>query len=168
MERNRIRSLQYFGAVLVLISVAVHLWWGLPRFLIYANPQTLNFYLQTGGFPDPRPFLFLGLVLVVLVLGIAVWRGLIENQTVYIAMIVLMMGSVVGWALWHTVLNHGVVLTSSNAAATEGHEGTILGTLLTHFITVPLEGGTKLVEIIAVLVFGLLVRADPRPAEAKH
>ncbi|EMA42100.1 hypothetical protein C447_00880 [Halococcus hamelinensis 100A6] len=162
MEDGKVRLLQYLGTALVVVSVAVHLWWGLPRFLIYARPQTLAFYLQSGGVPDPRPFLFMGMVVAIVIVGMAVWRGLVEDRTVYAVLLILMLGSIVGWMLWHTILNHGVALTSSNAAATEGHQGSVVSTLFTHFVTVPLEGGTKLVELAAVLVFGVLLRVTPR------
>jgi len=167
MDERGVRGLRYAAAVFVSISVIVHLWWGLPRFLIYAQPQTLAYYIESGGVPDPRPFLFIGLVLIVVAGTVAVWRGLIEYRTTYVLGLVLMLGSISGWVLWHTVLNHGVALTAANpaaaAAANEGHHHqSVLATVIQHAIVIPLEGGTKLAELAAVVLFAVLLLADPR------
>ena len=166
MDESDARALRSVAAASVFVSAGVHLWWGLPRFLVYANPQTLAFYIESGGIPDPRPFLFVGLVLAVVVGTVAAWRGLIEFRTAYALGIVLMAGSIGGWILWHTVLNHGVALTAADpaaaAAATEEHHQGVLSTVIEHAIVIPLEGGTKVAELAAVVVLAVLLWADPR------
>jgi hypothetical protein len=166
MDGNDARALRYAAAALVFVSAGVHLWWGLPRFLVYANPQTLAFYIESGGIPDPRPFLFVALALMVVGGAVAAWRGLIEFRTAYALGIVLMLGSIGGWVLWHTVLNHGVALTASDptaaAAATEEHHQGVVDTVIEHAIVIPLEGGTKVVELAAVVVLAILLWADRR------
>lgn len=165
MTTDGVRTLRYVAAVLVGLSAAVHLWWGLPRFLVYAHPRTLAFYLESGGVPDPRPFLFVALVLAVVVGTLATWRGLVSYRTAYALAIVLMLGSITGWVLWHTVFAHGVPLTSADpaaaAAATDEHHRGVLDTVLEHAITIPLEGATKVVELAAVLVLAVLLWIDP-------
>ena len=77
-----------------------------------------------------------------------------------------MLGSIGGWVLWHTVLNHGVALTAADpaaaAAATEEHHQGVVDTVIEHAIVIPLEGGTKVVELAAVVVLAILLWADPR------
>lgn len=166
MNEGFARVLRSVAVVLVGTSVAVHLWWGFPRFLVYAHPRTLAFYIESGGMPDPRPFLFVALVLAVVLGIVATWRGLLSYRMAYALGICLMLGSIGGWVLWHTVLNHGVLLTSADptaaAAATEGHHQGVLDTLFEHAITLPLEGITKVVELVAVVVLAVLLWADPR------
>jgi hypothetical protein len=166
MDESGARVLRYVAAALVFVSAGVHLWWGLPRFLVYARPQTLAFYVESGGIPDPRPFLFVGLVLAVVVGTVAAWRGFIKYRTAYALGIVLMAGSIGGWVLWHTVLNHGVALTAADpaaaAVATEEHHQGVVDTVIEHAIVIPLEGGTKVVELAAVVVLAVLLWADPR------
>ena len=55
MDESGARVLRYVAAALVFISAGVHLWWGLPRFLVYARPQTLAFYVESGGYPIRGP-----------------------------------------------------------------------------------------------------------------
>ena len=99
MDESGARVLRYVAAALVFVSAGVHLWWGLPRFLVYARPQTLAFYIESGGIPGPRPFLFVGLVLAVVVGTVAAWRGFIKYRTAYALGIVLMTSSIGGWVL---------------------------------------------------------------------
>jgi len=116
--------------------------------------------------PDPRPFLFVALVLAVLCGIVATWRGLVSYRTAYALGVVLMVGSLAGWVLWHTVLEHGVALTSADpaaaAAATDEHHQGVLNTVIEHAITIPLEGVTKIAELAAVFVLVVLLWADPR------
>lgn len=166
MDDEAVRVLRGVATLFVGISAAVHLWWGFPRFLVYAHPRTLAFYVESGGMPDPRPFLFVGLVLAVVAGIVATWRGLVSYRAAYALGICLMCGSLVGWVLWHTILSHGVPFTSADPAAAaaateESHQG-VFDTVLEHALTIPLEGATKVVELAAVLVLAVLLWIDPR------
>lgn len=164
MNEQGARVFRLIAAQLVLASALVHLWWGLPRFFVYAHPQTLAFYLRSGGIPDPRPFLFVALGLVVIGGIVATWRGLVSYRLAYAVGICLMLGSIAGWVAWHTVFEHGVALTSAApvGAETGGHHEGVLETVIEHALVIPLEGATKLVELLAVVVFLVLLWADPR------
>lgn len=165
MNEGSARMLQYVVATLVLVSAGVHLWWDLPRFLVYAHPRTLTFYIESGSVPDPRPFLFVVLALAVAIGILAAWWGLIQYRTAYALGIVLMLGSIGGWVLWHTALEHGIPLTAADptaaAAATEDHHQGVLDTVIEHALVIPLEGATKIVELAAVIVFAVLLWNDP-------
>jgi hypothetical protein len=176
VKESNARVLRYVAVGLLSVSAVVHLRWavgprpdgGASRLAIYANPRTLAYYLDSGGVPDPRPFLFVGLVLAIVIGVLAVRRGSIGHLTAYAFGIVLVSASVGGWALWHTVLSHGVLLTAADpaaaTAATGNTHGGVLHTLSEHAVSLPLEGATKTVELAALAVLAVLLWADPRAA----
>ena len=94
MERS---GLRYAAGILALAVAAIHVYWGFPRLVLY---------IQTGRVPDPRPLLFVGSA-VLIVLGIARVLDGRNEQAIYLAGIALMGTYIVGYGLWHTGLEHG-------------------------------------------------------------
>jgi len=64
MDRRTVRVLRGVAAAVVFATAAFHLWWGLPRSIIYA--QALGELTASGLPPDPRPFLFVAFAAVLL------------------------------------------------------------------------------------------------------
>lgn len=171
MDRSGSRALRLIAAQLVSVTAVVHLVWGVPRALAYANPAALQLYATTGALPDPRPFLFV-------LSGVAIFAGLVATRrghlplsTAYALGLAMMATYVVGWALWHTT-GHGELLFGQAIAGAEaaGHDHAgVLSTLLDHVLALPLETLTKTVEVSAAVVFAVLLRRDPalNPADAE-
>lgn len=95
-----LKDFRYAAALLAGIIGGIHLLHptlGLPRLITY---------LQVGTIFDPRPVIFT-LTAILIVIGIMMGRRRMYPRVVYGAGILLMIGFVGGYVLWHTVLNHG-------------------------------------------------------------
>ena len=55
MDESGARVLRYVAAALVFVSAGVHLWWGLPRFLVYAVRRRSPSTSRAGGYPIRGP-----------------------------------------------------------------------------------------------------------------
>ncbi len=158
MERRTARILRAVAAALVFVTAAYHLWWGFPRSLIYL--QALG-----GGLPpDPRPFLFVALALVLLAGPYLVTRNVVTLRNAYIGGTLLLVGSIAAWVTWHAT-GHGAFLFDGLAAPASGDGGHSHGStallILDHFNTEPTEAAIKLVETAAVAIFVTLLWKDP-------
>ncbi|WP_332898257.1 hypothetical protein [Haladaptatus sp. CMSO5] len=153
MDKGTVRVLEFIAAQLVLISVGVHLFLGIPRVLVYSRPSAVSYYLNSAAFPDPRPFLFTVSAIVVLVGLYALFNGLLDRKLLYLLGIAMMCTYIGSWVLWHTVINHGQAFL---AAGGHTHGGGILTTVIQHLVEVPLDAASKLSEVGAALIFGLL------------
>jgi hypothetical protein len=158
MKRRTARILRAVAAALVFVTAAYHLWWGFPRSLIYL--QALG-----GGLPpDPRPFLFVALALVLLAGPYSVTRDYVSLRNAYVAGTVLLVGSIAAWVTWHAT-GHGAFLFDGLAAPSSGEGGHSHGStallILDHFDTEPVEAAIKTVETAAVAIFVTLLWKDP-------
>lgn len=163
MDRAGSRALGLVAAQLVAVTAVVHLVWGVPRALAYANPAALQLYATTGALPDPRPFLFVLSAVAIFAGLVATRRGYLPLSTAYALGLAMMATYVVGWALWHTT-GHGELLFGQAIAGAEaaGHDHAgVLATLVDHVVALPLETLTKTVEVIAAAIFAVLLRTDP-------
>jgi len=91
------RTLRRLAGVLAAAVAGIHLYWALP----VAVQQ-----LQFGILHDPRPAAFLLATMAMLMGVLLVVQGF-DPLPVYIGGIVLMLVFLVGYAAWHTVLDHG-------------------------------------------------------------
>lgn len=158
MDRRTARIFRAVAAALVFVTAAYHLWWGFPRSLVYLQA------FGTGPPPDPRPFLFVALAVVLLAGPYLVSFDVVSLRTAYAGAALLLVGSIAAWVTWH-VTGHGAFLTGGPAPASggghsHGSQNTVL-LVLSHFDTEPVEGAIKLVETAAVVLFLTLLRMDP-------
>jgi hypothetical protein len=163
MDTQTVRRLRGAAAALIFVTAAYHLWWGFPRSLVYLNAAGS---LRANGLPpDPRPFLFVALALALLIGPYFVTRRIVPIEHIYLAGIVLLVGSILAWIGWHTT-GHGAFLIDglSAPAADDGHthgtQNTVL-LILDHFDTEPTETAIKAVEAVAAAILGVLRFRDP-------
>ena len=162
MDSRTARILRGVAAALVFVTAAYHLWWGFPRSLVYLQA------FGTGLPPDPRPFLFVALGLVLLSGPYLLNWDIVSLRTAYVGGAVLLVGSIAAWVVWHAT-GHGAFLVdgfsapASDAGHSHGSQNTVL-LILSHFDTEPVEGAIKLVETGAVAIFVTLLRVDPAVA----
>lgn len=170
MDRLLRRGLQIMAAQLALLSAAVHLAWGLPRFTAYAHPAAIELYLSTGVAPDPRPFLFIVMGLAILGGMLGFRRGWLAPRTVYLGGIALMAAAIGGWMLWHAT-GHGTQILGPTLSGGAGHthEGTgVVATLVEHLLELPLETGSKTAEVMTVIILAVLLRAESTEESASQ
>ena len=171
MDRRSVRILRALAAALVFATAAFHLWWGLPRSIIYL--QAAETWLGQGLPPDPRPFLFLVLAALLLAGPYLVTRKVIGLRDAYMAGTLLLVGSIAAWVFWHAT-GHGAFLVDGVSAPTLSetghHGGSTVALILDHFVVEPVEGAVKLIELGAVAIFVTLLWTDPAivPAERRE
>lgn len=160
MDRRTARILRGVAAALVFVTAAYHLWWGFPRSLVYLAA------FGTGVPPDPRPFLFVVLGVLLLAGPYLITFDVVSLRTAYVGGALLLVGSIAAWVTWHAT-GHGAFLVDGFAAPASGGSGHSHGSqntvllILDHFNTEPVEAAIKLVELAAVAIFATLVRTDP-------
>lgn len=160
MDQRFVRAAQATVAALVFVTAAFHLWWGLPRSLIYGRAL---FALASRGLPpDPRPFFFVAYAVALFVGPYLVTRDRISLRRAYQFGFVLMILGFVGWVFWHET-GHGAALTGLPAPETGGghSHGGVLQTIASHYVVEPIEGVIKTVELLAAALFAVLLRTDP-------
>lgn len=163
MDSRTARTLRRIAAALVFATAAFHLWWGVPRSIVYL--LALDSY-AAGVVPDPRPFLFVGLGLVLLAGPYLISFDVVTLRQAYVAGAVLLVVSIAAWVAWHAT-GHGAFLTGAPApgASEGGHShGNTAVLILDHFDTEPLESAIKTIEFAAAVIFAALLRLDPAVA----
>ena len=151
MERS---GLRYAAGILALAVAAIHVYWGFPRLVLY---------IQTGRVPDPRPLLFVGSA-VLIVLGIARVLDGRNEQAIYLAGIALMGTYIVGYGLWHTGLEHGGFWPWGPEPIS--HSEPAWQVLLDHMRADELGVVSKLLEATLAAVLAVLYRRDATDSEA--
>ena len=147
-------GLRYAAGALALAIAAIHVYWGFPRLVLY---------IQAGRAPDPRPFLFVGSA-VLIVLGIARVLDGRNEQAIYLAGIALMGTYIVGYGLWHTGLEHGGFWPWGPEPIS--HSEPAWQVLLDHMRADELGVVSKLLETILAAVLALLYQDDGDKAAA--
>lgn len=171
MDRRTSKLFRAIAAALVFATAAFHLWWGLPRSIIYA--QAMDGLLGQGLPPDPRPFLFVAFAALLLAGPYLVTRGVVGLRNAYLAGMVLMVASIAAWVFWHAT-GHGAFLVDGFSAPSSGgsghhHGGSTVLLILDHFNTEPAETAIKTIEAVAAAIFVTLLWRDPAllPAERR-
>lgn len=170
MDTRTVRVLRGAVAALVFATAAFHLWWGLPRSIIYL--QALESLTGRGLPPDPRPFLFVAMAALLFAGPYLVTRKVVGLRDAYIAGIVVLLGSVVAWVFWHTT-GHGAFLVDGFSAPSAGggghhHDRSTVALVLDHFVVEPVEGVVKVVELSAIAIFVTLLWKDPAIIPDEH
>ena len=131
------------GVQLALVSAVIHLWWGVPRLLVY---------LPIGSLADPRPYLFV-------ISGVAIFIGAAilslggPPRILYALGIGTMLAYALGYVAWH-LTGHGGFLPG---VAGYGHAEDPLQVVVDHLADDPLALAAMVVELGAVACFALLI-----------
>ncbi|MDS0257846.1 hypothetical protein NDI56_00325 [Haloarcula sp. S1CR25-12] len=163
MDSRTARILRAVAAALVFVTAAYHLWWGFPRSIVYLAA------FGSGVPPDPRPFLFVALGLLLLAGPYLISFDVVSLRTAYVGGALLLVGSIAAWVTWHAT-GHGAFLVDGFSAPASGGGGHSHGSqntvllVLDHFNTEPVEAAIKVVETAAVAIFVTLLRLDPSVA----
>ena len=142
MNDSRASIVQFVGVQLALVSAGIHLWWGVPRLLVY---------LPIGSFADPRPYLFV-------LSGIAIFAGAVvlyfggPPRVLYALGTGVMLAYVFGYAAWH-LTGHGGFLPGVTGY---GHAENPLRVVWSHLADDPLAMAAMTVELGAAVCFTLL------------
>jgi len=141
-------QLELVCGLLALVVAGVHLWWGLPRFALYAT---------VGTMADPRPLAFVlsGHVIAIGITLAAV--DVVERRHLYLPGIGLMLVHLGGYVAWHTVLAHGLGVGTPHEHLTLL---TALPIVLEDLLRSPLALAAKAAEATVVVLLGWLVLAD--------
>ena len=143
MDDSRAALFQLFGVQLALVSAGIHLWWGVPKLLVY---------LPIGSFADPRPYLFV-------LSGVAIFLGAVAlylggpPRALYGLGIGAMLAYVSGYAAWH-LAGHGGFLPG---VAGYGHAENPLSVVWGHLAADPLAMAAMATELGAIACFVFLV-----------
>lgn len=158
MDHRSVRSARALAAGLVFVTAAYHLYWGLPRSLVYG--RAMGTFISSGLPPDPRPFLFVAYAVALLGGPYLVTREVVSLRRAYQLGLVAVCLSVLAWVVWHQV---GVdeILTGTGVRGGHSHETGVLRTVVDHYVAEPVEGAIKSVELLAAALFAFLLRADP-------
>ncbi|MEF8840038.1 MAG: hypothetical protein V5A62_00225 [Haloarculaceae archaeon] len=181
MEEPRVRTLRFLALQVVGAVAVVHLVVGGETLLAVLARGLLGTYLTEFVVADPRPLLFVGSALATFGGIVAVARGRLDHRRAYLLGIALLLGYVLGWIAWHTVLDHGLALGGGTPTPTpDGHShGGLLETLRSHYLEplvatvtastagTPGTGRTLLgvvsasLELVGVALLATLLRVDP-------
>jgi len=145
-------GLRYAAGGLAAAIAAIHIYWGFPRLVVY---------LQAWQFPDPRPLLFVGSGMAIL-LGIARVLDGRDPKPLYLAGIGLMIAYLAGYALWHTGLAHGAFWPWGPEPIT--HEESAWRVVAIHLRGDPVALVSKILELGLLGVLTVLYRRDPETA----
>lgn len=151
---NRRAAAAGLAAGLALLTAAIHLQWGIPRFVAYAS---------VGVMPDPRPPLFVASGHAILVALSLAALGVIDRRRLHLPGAALMAAHLLGYAAWHTVLAHGVAAGAApHRHVTVWNAGPIV---LEHLLASPIVLVSKLTELAALCLLVWLALADSREVE---
>jgi hypothetical protein len=183
MDAALARRFRFLALQLVGATAVIHLVYALPRLRLY-TPTAMAVYAEQGILPPPRPALFLLSGLAIFVGVLATARGLVSLGTAYRLGVALLVVLVVSWVGWHTLLDHGAVLSGAgqqsvgqHGSGVADHHTGILDTVLDHYVeplVLVVEGAgqpglntaflavvSKSIELTGIGLLVLLLRGDP-------
>lgn len=140
------RGLELAALQLAGVVAAIHLWWGLERFV--------ERYLLYGYFSDPRPLVFvltsMGIIagVVYVVLG-----G--RRKPVYLAGIGLFLAYLSGYFWWH-LTGHGGALPGMDGHSHYHGNNVLLDMITQHAREYPVIMASKAAEAIGIVVLSAL------------
>ncbi|MFP4625039.1 MAG: hypothetical protein ACLFNI_00425 [Natronomonas sp.] len=149
-EMRRIGQLRVIAAVTALLVAAIHLLHpsqGGVALVVYAN---------VGYLGDPRPVLFT-LGGFALVFGVLLGYQGLDDRRVYLGGICVSLAFLLGFAIWHTVLDHGAFWPYIQP---HGHEGNPIVVVALHLIDDPLALASKVLEVVLLATLVVLYRAE--------
>lgn len=142
--RDELRIVAGVLAVLVALLHLFHPQLGAPRLVTF---------LELGQLYHPLPPVFTATAVLIVFGIVLVYRG-ITVRWVYLGGIVLMLGLVVGYGVWHTFLDHGAFWPSSGGRTHTDRNPLVL--LLLHLRTDTLGAISKILELLLAAVLGML------------
>lgn len=146
-QRDRI---ELVCALLALVVAGIHLYWGLPRFAVYAT---------VGTMADPRPLAFV-LTGHAIAGGVSLAAlGVLDPRRLYRPGIALMVVHLGAYAAWHTVLSHGVGGETHHEQLTPF---AAIHVVLEHVVNSPLALASKTTEAAVLVLLGWLLLAEWR------
>lgn len=152
MNETARRRLRILTAVLALVVAGIHL----------LHPShgghALVVYAAVGYLGDPRPLLFT-LGGFALVFGVLLGYHGFDGRPLYLGGIAVALAFSLGYAAWHTVLDHGAFWPHIEYRGhTEGHP---LAVVLEHLLVERLALLSRLAELALVACLLVLYRTEP-------
>ncbi|ERH04709.1 MAG: hypothetical protein J07HR59_01846 [Halorubrum sp. J07HR59] len=150
MHGVSVRGLRVVAGIVALSVAGVHL-----LHPSHGVPGLVQ-WLEIGFIGDPRPLLFVTAGFLILS-GVGVGYFGIYRQTVYLGGIAICLGFLGGFAVWHTVLDHGAFWPYIEP---QGHGGAPLVVMYEHLRIDRLLLISKLLESTLVVLLTVLYRID--------
>jgi hypothetical protein len=154
------QGLELVALQLAGVVAAIHLWWGLERFV--------NRYLIYGYVSDPRPLVFV-VTTTGIIAGVAYVAMGGERKPVYLAGIGLFVAYLSGYFWWH-LTGHGGALPGLDGHSHYHGDTVVLDMIAQHAREYPIVMASKAAEAIGIVVLSVLFwleHIDPRqPANA--
>ncbi len=138
------RTLRRAAAGLAVLVAAIHLYWAMPVLLRQ---------LQAGLIHDPRPIAFV-IASAAIVAGVTLTALGAERRPFYLGGIALMAVFLVGYAAWHTVLDHGAFWPGRPAY--HHHDQGFITIMVTHLADDPIALVSKTAELALLTLLGVL------------
>lgn len=148
-DRLHADRLHWVAVALAFVVSGIHLFhpiYGGPALLVYAN---------VGYLGDPRPLLFLAGGFLLVFAAVLALQG-VYLRLAYATMAAVSLAFLVGYGLWHTVLDHGAFWPHIHG---HGHDGNPVVVLWAHVTGDAVDFVSKLTEAALAVVSLLLVRA---------
>lgn len=150
MDTTGVGRLRSLAGILAIVVAGVHL-----LHTSHGVPGLVQ-WIQIGFIGDPRPLLFVPAGFFILA-GIGLGYFGLYRRTVYLGGIAMCLGFILGFGVWHTVLDHGAFWPYIK---TQGHGGNPLKIMFEHLRLDRLTLISKVVESVLAIVLGILYRVD--------
>lgn len=147
-------GLRYAAGLLAVAVAGIHLYWAFPRLVTQ---------IQAGIVPDPRPVLFIGSGVAIL-LGIAQILDGRDPRRIYLAGIGLMVAYLVGYVGWHTFSGHGGFFWPWGPEPIT-HPEPLSHVITEHLLADPLALASKLLELTLAGLLAVLYRSESQSTD---
>lgn len=151
MSEPLVRRLRIAAVVLGAITVGIHL------FHTSYGGAVLPVYLTAGYIGDPRPLAFLLGSFAILFCGMLAYYDLARGPA-YLAIAAVSLTYVVGFGVWHTVLDHGGFWPHISAVGHDTRHPLVI--VLDHLVSDSLALVSKIAEVGLAVVSIVLYRLD--------
>lgn len=125
--------------------------------------ETLFLYLELGTIYDPRPPLFVasgGAILVAV--GLVIYGA--PRRPIYAAGVLLVLTYLLGYAAWHTVLDHGAFWP--HIEPHHHHDMGLLETLVEHLRADTIALASTIAEVLLLVLLATLLLVDGEGSES--
>ncbi len=150
MDNAGVGRLRVLAGVFALIVAGVHL-----LHTSHGVPGLVQ-WMRIGFIGDPRPLLFVPAGFFILT-GIGLGYFGLYRRAVYVSGIAICLGFILGFGVWHTVLDHGAFWPYIE---TQGHGGDPLIVMYEHLRLDRLILISKIAESLLAVILGVLYRVD--------
>jgi hypothetical protein len=146
------RGLELLALQLAGVIAAVHLWWGLERFV--------ERYLIYGYLRDPRPLIFV-VTTMAIIAGVAYVTLGGRRKPVYLAGIGLLLAYLSGYFWWH-LTGHGGALPGMDGHSHYHGDNILLDLIVQHAREEPVVMASKAAEAAGIVVLSALLWLEHR------